>query len=124
TTEEGGVCMNVNTSCCACINKDKQIEADLNALWEKTQVFHEVSLDDTSMEFQDLWDKLTSWLPNLRWLKQLLVGLITLTILGILVCVFLKCFLWCCWNSAETYSDWKRNKISHQVETEKYFTQT
>ncbi|NXS74706.1 ERVV2 protein, partial [Pandion haliaetus] len=117
TTKEGGICMIINTSCCAYINKDKQIEADLDTLWEKTQVFHELSLDNTSLRFQDLWEKLTSWLPNLGWLKQLLIGLITLMILGMFVCVFLKCFLWCCWNSAETYSDWKRNKIRYQVET-------
>ena len=124
TAKEGGVCMIINTSCCAYINKDNQIEADLNTLWEKTQVFHEISLDDTSLGFRDLWDKLTSWLPNLGWLKQLFVGLITLMVLGIFVCIFLKCFLWCCWNSAEMYSDWKRNKVRHQVETGKYFTRT
>jgi len=36
TTKEGGVCMIINTRCCAYINEDRQIEADLNALWEKT----------------------------------------------------------------------------------------
>ena len=51
TAKEGGVCMIINTSCCAYINKNNQIEADLNTLWEKTQVFHEISLDDTSLGF-------------------------------------------------------------------------
>ncbi|XP_072715660.1 endogenous retrovirus group V member 2 Env polyprotein-like [Ciconia boyciana] len=124
TAKEGGVCMIINTSCCAYINKDKQIEADLNALREKARIFQEVSSDDTSLGLRDLWDKLTSWLPNFGWLKQLLIGFITLAILGIFVCVFLKCFLWCHRNSAETYSDWKRNKIRHQVERGRYFTQT
>ncbi|XP_072715512.1 endogenous retroviral envelope protein HEMO-like [Ciconia boyciana] len=124
TAKEGGVCMIINTSCCAYINKDKQIEADLNALWEKARIVQEVSSDDTSLGLRDLWDKLTSWLPNFGWLKQLFIGFITLAILGIFVCVFLKCFLWCHRNSAETYNDWKRNKIRHQVETGRYFTQT
>ena len=93
-------------------------------LWEKTWVFHEVALDDTSLGFRDLWDKVTSWLPNLEWLQQLLMGLITLMVLEILVCISLKCFLWCCQNSVETHSDWKRNKIRHQIETGKYFSRT
>jgi len=52
------------------------------------------------------------------------MGLITLIVLGILVCISLKCFLWCCQNSVETYSDWKRNKIRDQIETRKYFSST
>jgi len=59
TAKEGGVCMIINTSCCAYISKDRQIEADLNMLWEKTRVFHKVALDDTSLGFRDLWDKVT-----------------------------------------------------------------
>jgi len=105
TAKEREVCMIINTCCCAYINKDRQIEADLNMLWEKTRVFHEVALDDTSLGFRDLRDKVTSWLPNLEWLKQLLMGLITLMVLGILVYICLKCFLWRCQNLVETYSD-------------------
>jgi len=52
--------MIINTSCCAHINKDRQIEADLNMLWEKTRVFHKVASNDTSLRFRDLWDKVTS----------------------------------------------------------------
>jgi len=48
------ICVIINTSCCACINKDRQIEADLNTLWEKTRVFHEVALCDTSLGFPHL----------------------------------------------------------------------
>jgi len=66
TDKEGGVCMIINTSCCAYINRDRQIEVDLNILWEKTRVFHEVSLDYTFLGFQDLWDQVTSWLSNLE----------------------------------------------------------
>ncbi|NWH54543.1 ERVV2 protein, partial [Fregata magnificens] len=124
TAKEGGVCMIINTSCCVYINKDKQIEADLNALWEKARIFPEVSLDDTSLGFQEIRDGLTSQLLNLRWLKQFFVGIIALAILGIFVCVVMKCFLWCCQKSAKTYDKWKKNKIRHQVETGKYFART
>jgi len=124
TAKEGGGCMIINTSCCAYINKDRQREADLNMLWEKTQLFHEVALDDTSLGFRDLWHKVTLWLPNLERLKHLLMGLMTFMVLGILVCISLKCFLWCCQNSVETHSDWKRNKIRHQTETRKYFSRS
>ena len=124
TAKERGVCTIINTSCCADINTDRQREADLNMLWQKTRVFHKVPLDDTSLGFRDLWDKETSWLPNVACLKQLLMGLITLMALGILVCISLKCFLWCCQDSVATHSDWKRNKIRHQIETGKYFSQT
>jgi len=48
--------------------------------------------------------------------------LITLMVLGILVCISLERLLWGCQDSVETYSDWKRNKISHQIETGKYFS--
>jgi len=48
--------------------------------------------------------------------------LITLMVLGILVLISLKCFLWCCQDSVEAYSDWKRKKIRHQIETGKYFS--
>jgi len=56
-------------------------------LWEKTRVFHGVALDDTSLGFRDLWDTVTSWLSNSGWLKQLLMGLITLMALETLICI-------------------------------------
>jgi len=52
TAKEGEVCVFINISCCAYNNKDRQVEADSNMLWEKTWVFHEVSLVDTSFGFE------------------------------------------------------------------------
>jgi len=45
-------------------------------------------------------------------------------VLGILVCVSLKCFLRCYEDSSETHSDWKSINVRHQIETGKYFSQT
>ncbi|XP_040977177.1 endogenous retrovirus group V member 2 Env polyprotein-like [Aquila chrysaetos chrysaetos] len=98
TAEAGGVCTVINQSCCSYVNREGQIEKDLHKIWEKTRIFHEIIKDNMEWGFTDLWDKLTSWLPNFGWLKQLFIGLITLAILGIFVCVLFKCFLWCCQN--------------------------
>uniref|UniRef100_A0A8U7P058 Uncharacterized protein n=1 Tax=Corvus moneduloides TaxID=1196302 RepID=A0A8U7P058_CORMO len=67
--KEGGVCTVINTSCCSYVDLDKQIETDLHTILEKTQTLHQITLDDTSWGFKEVWDKLTSWLPNLSWLN-------------------------------------------------------
>ncbi|XP_074424774.1 endogenous retroviral envelope protein HEMO-like, partial [Larus michahellis] len=124
TIKGGGVCAVINQSCCAYINQEGRIEDDLEKIWEKNKILYEVSKDNTSWGFEELWNKLTSWLPNWNWLKQLFVGIITLIILGIIICMLLRCFLWCHRDSEENYSNWKRHRIRHQVETGKYFAQT
>ncbi|NXV25231.1 ERVV2 protein, partial [Cepphus grylle] len=112
---KGGACAVINQSCCTYINQEGRIEEDLEKIWEKNKILYEVSRDNTSWGFEELWNKLTSWLPNWNWLKQLFVGIITLIILGIIVCMLLRCFLWCHRDSEENYSDWKRHRIRHQV---------
>ena len=73
TAKEGGVCTVINQSCCVYISKDLRTETDLRKIWEQTKVLHRTSQDDTNWE-EDLWNLLTSWLPNLKWLKQLFLG--------------------------------------------------
>lgn len=92
---QGGVCTIINTSCCTYVNQDKRIETDLSQIWKQTQILHLVTQDNTEWGFQEIWDKLTSWLPNLRLLKQVFVIVIAVIALGIVTCVLLKCFFLC-----------------------------
>ena len=85
TAKEGGACTIINQSCCAYINKDLRTVTDLRKIWEQMKVLHRTSQDDTNWK-EDLWNLLTSWLPNLGWLKQLfLVCIILVLIVGFLI---------------------------------------
>ncbi|XP_074705243.1 uncharacterized protein LOC141933995 [Strix aluco] len=88
--KEGGVCTVINQSCCAFVNREAQIETDVHRIWEASKLFHLIAQDDTSWGFTNLWEKLTSWLPNFAWLKQLFVLVVTLLILGVITCVLIK----------------------------------
>ena len=81
--EEGGVCTVINQSCCAFVNREAQIETDVHRIWEASKLFHLIAQDDTSWGFTNLWEKLTSWLPNFAWLKQLFVLVVTVDFRGI-----------------------------------------
>lgn len=94
--QQGGLCTVLNERCCTYINQDKRIETDLSRIWEQTQILHLITQDNTSWGFQELWDKLTSWLPDLKWLKQIFVIIVTLIALGIIISIQLKCFMWGC----------------------------
>ena len=89
TAKEGGVCMIISQSCCAYIGETQRTETDLQAIWERTKLLHQVSLDDTSFGFAELWEKLTSCLPNFAWLKQCFMACIIVIALLILVCISL-----------------------------------
>ncbi|NXY81586.1 ERVV2 protein, partial [Alcedo cyanopectus] len=124
TLKEGGVCTIINQSCCVYVNQESRIENDLEEIWKQSKTLHSVAQDDTSWGFQELWKKLTSWLPDFGWLKHLFILLITLVLLGVIVCVLLRCFMYCCQHSAGEYATWKRNRIRHQIETGKYFAKS
>ncbi|XP_040977549.1 endogenous retroviral envelope protein HEMO-like [Aquila chrysaetos chrysaetos] len=123
-TSQGGVCTVINTSCCMYIDQSGRISTDLEEIWKQTKILHEITKDDLSWGFKELWDKLTSWLPNFGWLKHVFIMVIILMTLGMMVCIMLKYFVWCCQGTVENYESWKRNKIRHQVETGKYFTRS
>ncbi|NXY12008.1 ERVV2 protein, partial [Pteruthius melanotis] len=109
--KEGGVCTVINTSCCSYVDLDKPIETDLQTILEKTQTLHQITLDDTSWGFKEVWDKLMSWLPNLSWLKQLLV--IAICVIALLLSVCLSsyfCMILCTWNH-DAYAQWHKHKL-------------
>lgn len=120
----GGVCTVVNTSCCTYVDQSGRISTDLQDIWQQTQVLHEVTKDDTTWGFQELWEKLTAWLPNLQWLKQAFIIIVAIVILGLLTCISARCVLFFSQHTVGSYEAWKKNKIKHQVETGKYFSKT
>lgn len=91
----GGVCTVINTSCCVYIDQSHRVTTDLDRIWEQTRILHEISKDDTSWGFEEVWKALTSWIPNLRWLKQLIAFIGILIIVLILVWIMIKCVMCC-----------------------------
>ncbi|CAM4643954.1 unnamed protein product [Lepidochelys olivacea] len=61
---QGGVCVLVNSSCCVFVNQHHRVETDIHILKQQAALFHHISLDTTSAGFQEVWDWLTSWLPD------------------------------------------------------------
>ncbi|XP_056206924.1 endogenous retrovirus group 3 member 1 Env polyprotein-like [Falco biarmicus] len=94
-SKEGGVCTLINTSCCTYINNDKRVTLDLEKIWEQTRILHEITKDDLSWSFEGIWNKLTSWLPDLRWIKQIFTMLVVFTVFGVYACVVFRCMFWC-----------------------------
>ncbi|NXW93294.1 ERVV2 protein, partial [Alopecoenas beccarii] len=111
TVNIGGVCTLINTNCCTYIDKSKEIETDIQKIWEHAEVLHQVAQDDTTRGFQELWEKLTSWLLNFGWLKQLFVLVIMLIVLGLLICILLRCFLCCTKGAMDSYTQWKKHQL-------------
>ncbi|XP_074004904.1 LOW QUALITY PROTEIN: syncytin-2-like [Numenius arquata] len=95
TWKEGGLCAVINQSCCSYANQSGRIEKDLENLIAKTQILHQTAQDDTTFGFSDFWEKLTSWLPNLAWLKQLFILLVAILVRNF-SCVLARCFM-CLW---------------------------
>uniref|UniRef100_A0A8C0C0H1 Envelope glycoprotein n=1 Tax=Buteo japonicus TaxID=224669 RepID=A0A8C0C0H1_9AVES len=119
--KEGGLCVVINQTCCTYINQNQRIETDLEEIWEKTKILHEVSQDDTSWGLTGILEKLTSWLPNLTWLKQLFVTIIIIILLSVVLCIVVRCGLLCCKSTGDSYSEWKKNQLRRKLETNKYF---
>lgn len=75
---QGGVCTVINGSCCTYIDQDKRTSTGIENIWNHVKAVHEVTKDDTSWGFKELWDKITFWLPNFAWVKQLFIFVIKL----------------------------------------------
>ena len=123
TAKEGGVCTIINQSCCVYLNKDLRIETDLRKIWEQTKVLHKASQDNIGWE-KGLWDTLTSWLPNLGWVKQLFLVGIIIAILVLLIsftCIVVKCSMCLYQGTGREYEVWKRHELRQKVESGAYF---
>ncbi|NXD64395.1 ERVV2 protein, partial [Eolophus roseicapillus] len=120
---QGGVCSVINYSCCSYADQSRRITTDLKEIWKQFKVFHEVAQDNTSWRFEEIWKKLTSWLPNFSWLKQLYISVLMIIVVIFITGISVQCFFWCCKQSMN-YEEWKRKRIKHQVEMGKYFRKT
>uniref|UniRef100_A0A8B9NB51 ERVV2 protein n=1 Tax=Accipiter nisus TaxID=211598 RepID=A0A8B9NB51_9AVES len=91
---QGGVCTIVNTSCCTYVDQSGRISTDLAEIWKQTKFLHQVTKDNMSWGFEELWHKLTSWLPNWTWLKNLFIIAIIVICVCILACIMIQCCSW------------------------------
>ncbi|NWT10081.1 ERVV2 protein, partial [Vireo altiloquus] len=114
--KEEGVCTVINTSCCSYVDLSKRIETDLQTILDKMRTLHQITLDYTSWGFKEVWDKLTAWLSNLSWLKQLFV--IAICIIALLFTVRVSsycCMILCTWNH-DDYAQWQKHKLRNKIE--------
>lgn len=102
------------------MDQSGQIATDIQTIWQRAKILHEVTKDDTSWS-KHLWKTLPSWLPNPNWLKQLFVRTLRIEILILGTCMMSQCFIWYCKQNATTYHEWKQNKMRYRIKTGKYF---
>ncbi|NXN91335.1 ERVV2 protein, partial [Rhinopomastus cyanomelas] len=121
TANVGGVCTLINTCCCTYIDESSKIEADIQKMWEQAKLFHQVAQVKTKWGFQELWGKLTSWLPNFGWIKQIFVLILTPIVVGIFICILFRPYLWCTNCNKDRHTEWKRNQLRQKVGTGTYF---
>ncbi|NXE17340.1 ERVV2 protein, partial [Lophotis ruficrista] len=119
--QQGGLCTAIGEHCCTYVNQEQRIEKDLSKIWEQTKSFHEITRDNISWGFSGLWEKLTSWLPNLTWLKQLFIVTIIIIVLFIMLFMAVRCGFWCFQSTGNSYSNWKKNQLRQRLESNKYF---
>lgn len=116
------MCTKINHTYCVYVDETQRIETDVHKLWEQIKVIRQVTLEDTSFRFTELWSKLTTWLPNFAWLKQLFMACVVLPFLGTFLCIMLRCFLCMSKQPGGSYKMWKKCKIQQKMENEFYFS--
>ncbi|NXV98074.1 ERVV2 protein, partial [Calonectris borealis] len=121
---QGVMCAVINRGCCSYVDLSKRIETDIKQIWQQSKLLHQVSQDNTSWVFSELWEKLTSWLPDLTWLKRLFIFVLMFIILGLLVYCMLQCFMWMYKQTGNSYEEWKKHKLRQRIENGKYFART
>ncbi|NWX29330.1 ERVV2 protein, partial [Notiomystis cincta] len=120
TAQMGGVCTLVNSRCCTYVDNGGKISTDSHTIGKHAKMLHEVTKDDT-MWTTDLWEALTSWLPDLNWLKQLFMGILAIILFLLFTGMYVQCVWWCCPPTSGSYSDWKIYKIRYKIEKGTYF---
>uniref|UniRef100_A0A8C3JU16 ERVV2 protein n=1 Tax=Calidris pygmaea TaxID=425635 RepID=A0A8C3JU16_9CHAR len=70
---QGGVCAMINTSCCAYVDQSGRVATDIKNIRDQIGILHDVTQDDVGWGFFEVWKKLTSWLPNLKWWQVILL---------------------------------------------------
>ncbi|KAG8147162.1 hypothetical protein E2320_022873, partial [Naja naja] len=88
----GHGCEEFNGMCCFDISdKAHFIESKLKVLHNITM--HLTHIADSNA-FKKIWDGLTSWLPDLTWLKEVFLGVIIIVI-GLILCICIQCMPVC-----------------------------
>ncbi|XP_053145449.1 endogenous retroviral envelope protein HEMO-like [Hemicordylus capensis] len=85
--QQGGACALIGGKCCYYIDKNHQITQKAQELKNSIKVFHDIG----KQEVWDLWGWLTDWLPNLGWLRSLVMGVLVLGIVIFFGCCFANC---------------------------------
>uniref|UniRef100_A0A8D2J5R0 Uncharacterized protein n=1 Tax=Varanus komodoensis TaxID=61221 RepID=A0A8D2J5R0_VARKO len=86
-SKEGGLCFWLNTTCCHFINRSGVIETDLAKLPAiARQVRKTYSTPGMSW-----WTWLWSWLPDLSWLRALLMSVIIFLVILTMFCCCIQC---------------------------------
>ncbi|XP_032530465.1 syncytin-A-like [Chiroxiphia lanceolata] len=92
---QGGVCKVINTSCCSYIDQTGRINNDLVAIRNQTKILHQISLDDVSLGLGDVLHKLTSWLPNWTWMRQLFILVLYILSVSVIAHCMHRCYSCC-----------------------------
>lgn len=66
-----------------------------------------------------MWEKLTSWLPNLNWLRQLFATVVGVLVLAVMIFILVRCSLWCLQSVGDSYSNWKKHQLCQKLESNK-----
>lgn len=87
-----GVCAVINTTYCFYVDQSRRIKKDLFEIQKQTQIFHEVSLRNNTLNFDYIFHTLTSWLPNWGWIKEMFIVVVIIVVF----CMIAGCINQCC----------------------------
>ncbi|KAG8147221.1 hypothetical protein E2320_022721 [Naja naja] len=89
----GHGCKEFDGMCCFDISdKAHFIESKLKVLYNITM--HLTHITDSNA-FKKIWDGLTSWLPDLTWLKEVFFGVVIIIVIGLISCICIQCMPVC-----------------------------
>lgn len=61
-----------------------RVSADIQEIWKQIRILQRRAPDDTSWGCEEIWTKLTLWLPSWTWLKHLFVTVPTIIAMCVL----------------------------------------
>lgn len=78
----------LNTTCCHFINESGIIETDVEKLHKIAE-----SMRKTYQPTSDWWSWITSWLPNLGWVRGIVVTGLLILVIGLVICMCIPCLM-------------------------------
>ena len=120
---QGHGCEDLSGMCC--FNLSDHLESIHKRLMKIKDNIQEIQIETNPITegLKEIWETLTSWLPNFTWLKKLFVSGIVIIFLLALTCIAMRCVLWLCKTSGSksSYETWKMHKLRQKVESGSYF---